>query len=127
MKARHTCGSIGMICILSFAGCSAWGPSTKGDAQFNQSSVEGQSKSLAGVYRDVGSDGSIQPHTDVVGTDCQINGLIILGGPADMPNIKTGQNEIKGSADQTPKVRMGDKTFPAGSENTNSSKGFGKP
>lgn len=128
MKVMDIYKCVGMACsILSFAGCSAWGPSTKGDAQFNQSSVQGQSKSLAGVYRDVGSDGSIQPHSDVLGTDGQINGLIILGGPADMPNIKTGQNEIKGSADQTPKVRMGDKTFPSGSENTDSSKGFGKP
>ena len=69
----------------------------------------------------------IKPHSDLVGTDGRINGLIILGGPADMPNIKTGQNEIKGTANQTPTVKMGDKTFPSGSENTDSSKGFGKP
>ena len=128
MSIRKACICLVMASgIFSFAGCSAWGPSTKGDAQFDQISVEGQSKSLAGVYRDVGSDGSIKPHADLVGTDGRINGLIILGGPADMPNIKTGQNEIKGSADQTPKVRMGDQTFPSGSENTDSSKGFGKP
>jgi hypothetical protein len=79
------------------------------------------------VYGDLGSDGSIKPHSDLVGTEGRVDGLIILGGPVDMPNIKTGENEIKGSADQTPKVRMGDKTFPSGSDNTDSSKGFGKP
>jgi hypothetical protein len=128
MKVKHIYKCLGMACsIVSFAGCSAWGPSTKGEAQFNQNSLEGQSKSLAGVYPDVGSDGSIKPHSDLVGTEGRVDGLIILGGPADMPNIKTGQNELKESANQTPKLRMRDKTFPSGSDNTGSSKGFGKP
>jgi hypothetical protein len=112
--------------IFSFAGCSAWGPSTKGEPE-SLSALESQHKSLAGVYRDVGSDGAIKLHSDLVGTEGRVDGLIILGGPADMPNIKTGQNELKESANQTPKLRMRDKTFPSGSDNTGSSKGFGKP
>ena len=59
MTIHQTCSYLVLVSvILSFAGCSAWGPSTKGAAQFDQGSLEGQSKSLAGVYRDVGSDGS---------------------------------------------------------------------
>ena len=102
--------------MFLFAGCSAWGPSTKGTAQFDSSDVEGQSKSLAGVYQDVQSNGSIKPHLQTAGVEGRVNGLVILGGPADMPNVKTGQNEIKGTADQTPKVRIGDSIFPPKSE-----------
>ena len=128
MNIRHICTYMVMATgMLIFAGCSAWGPSTKGTAQFQSSDVEGQSKSLAGVYQDVQSNGSIKPHLQTSGVEGRINGLVILGGPADMPNIKTGENEIKGTANQKPKVKIGDKTFPSGPDNTDSSKGFGKP
>lgn len=117
MKSRSMCASILMASgMFLFAGCSAWGPSTKGTAQFDSSDVEGQSKSLAGVYQDVQSNGSIKPHLQTAGVEGRVNGLVILGGPADMPNVKTGQNEIKGTADQTPKVRIGDSIFPPKSE-----------
>ena len=117
MDTCRICTSIViMSAILSFAGCSAWGPSTKGEAQFKSGAVEGQSKSLAGVYEDVDSNGSIKPHPETIGVEGRVNGLVILGGPADMPNVKTGQNEIKGTADKTPKMRIGDTTFPPKSE-----------
>ena len=102
--------------LFSIAGCSAWGPSTKGNAQFDSSAVEGQSKSLAGAYKDVGSNGSIQPHPETIGVEGRVNGLLIIGGPADVPNIKTGENEIKGSANQTPKARIGNTTIPSGAD-----------
>ncbi len=102
-------------CMISFPGCSAWGPSIKGTAQFTSNDVEGQSKSLAGVYEDVQPNGSLKPHVQKAGVEGRVNGLIILGGPADMPNIKTGGSEIKGSANETPKVTIGDQTFPSGS------------
>lgn len=87
----------------------------------------GQSKNLAGPYRDVGSDGSIQPHPESVGVEGRgVNGLVILGGPADMPNMKTGENELKGSADRRPKVKIGDTTFPSDSDRRSSSGGVGK-
>jgi hypothetical protein len=114
MKIRHTCACVlAASGILSFAGCSLWGPESRGEAQ-SESTLEGQSKSLAGVYRDIGSDGSIKPHLESVGTDGRIDGLIILGGSADIPDIKTGRSTIKGSMGQTtPKVKMGETTFPS--------------
>ena len=113
MKIWYRCAYLGMACsILSFGGCSAWGPSLKGEPE-SLSALENQHKSLAGVYGDVRSDGSIKPHPQTVGVEGRVDGLVILGGPADMPNIKTGQNEITGAADQTPEVRIGDTTYPS--------------
>lgn len=118
MTIRQTCVYVLMASgMITFAGCSAWGPSTKGEAQLDNSAVEGQSKSLAGVYKDVDSNGSIKPHPLEVGTDGRTDGVITLGGPAEVPNIKTGKIEQKGgTGDKTPKVRMGDQTFPSGSD-----------
>ena len=78
--------------------------------------MDGQSKSLAGAYQDVQSNGSLKPHIQKAGVEGRVTGLVILSGPADMPNIKTGENEIKGSANQTPKVTIGDQTFPSDSK-----------
>ena len=127
MTIRHTC--VGLVLasgMFSFAGCSAWGPDSRSETQVDASSVEGQTKSLAGLYRDVGSDGSIQPHPQTVGVEGRVNGLVILGGPADVPNMKTGENEIKGSADKTPKMRIGDTTYPSDSDRRNSPGGVAK-
>lgn len=121
MTIRHTC--VGLVLasgVLAFSGCSAWGPESRSESHFDASSVEGQSNSLAGLYRDIGSDGSIQPHPESVGVEGQVNGLVILGGPADIPNMKTGKNEIKGSADKTPKLRIGDITYPSDSDRRSS-------
>ena len=97
--------------LFSFGGCSAWGPSSKGETQFENSAVEGQSKSLAGMYEDVDSNGSIKSHPLEVGTGGRTDGVVIGGGPVDMPNIRTGQMEIKGTANQTPKLKIGEKTM----------------
>jgi len=100
--------------ILFNAGCSLMIDQPKGDTP-SESTLKGQSQSLAGVYTDLGSDGSIQPHSQSVGQGGRINGLIILGEPANMPDMKTGKTTIKGSTDTTPTVRMGETTFGSGS------------
>jgi hypothetical protein len=116
MTIRQTCAYVLMASgMIAFAGCSAWGPSTKGEAQLDNRAVEGQSKSLAGVYEDVDSNGSIKSHPLEVGTEGQNNGVEIGGGPVDMPNIRTGQIETKGSANQTPRLKIGEKTMTPGS------------
>ena len=117
MTIRHTC--VGLVLasgMFSFAGCSAWGPSTKGEAQFDSSTVEGQSKSLAGVYEDVGLNGSIKPHPLEVGTEGRNKGVDIGGGPVDMSDMRMSQNEIKVFTNQPPRLKSGEKTFPSGSD-----------
>ncbi|MBS0167987.1 MAG: hypothetical protein JSR29_18010 [Nitrospira sp.] len=47
--------------IFLFVGCSAWDGGYKGGTQL-ESTQDMHSKSLAGAYRDVGSDGSIKSH-----------------------------------------------------------------
>ena len=91
--------------MLSFAGCSLWGPNSKGKAQFESTELS-PSMSLAGAYSDIGSDGSIKPHpesTYQMNQDSQgrATGVIILGGPADMPNMRTGNSTIKGATGGT--------------------------
>ncbi|MGC4098595.1 MAG: hypothetical protein QM706_15895 [Nitrospira sp.] len=117
MTIRQTCAYVLMASgMMAFAGCSAWGPSSKGEAQLERSAVEGQSKSLAGVYEDVDLNGSIKSHPLEVGTGGRTDGVVIGGGPVDMPNIRTGQMETKGTANQTPKLKIGEKTMTPGSD-----------
>jgi hypothetical protein len=106
MKIRSTCACILMTnVILSVGGCSLWGPGSRGDAQ-SDSTSEGQSKSHAGEYRDIGSDGSIKPHPE---RSYQVTELppnrtgdvIILGGPMPMPDLETGKTTTKGSSEGT--------------------------
>ena len=86
--------------ILSVGGCSLWGPGSRGDAQ-SDSTSEGQSKSHAGEYRDIGSDGSIKPHPE---RSYQVTELppnrtgdvIILGGPMAYARFRNGQDNDKG-------------------------------
>ncbi|UVT20246.1 MAG: hypothetical protein H8K03_21170 [Nitrospira sp.] len=115
MTIRHMGASIVMMSVILFnTGCSLMIDPPKGDTPA-ESTLKSESKSLAGVYADLGSDGSIQPHSESVGQGGRINGLIILGGPADMPDMKTGKTTIKGSTDTTPTVKMGETTFSSGS------------
>ena len=106
MKVRHTCTCMLMTSvILSLAACSLSGPGSRGDVQ-SDNTVEGQSKSRAGMYRDIGSDGSIKPHPEpsYQGTESLLNGtgdVIILGGPMPIPNLETGKTTIKGSSGGT--------------------------
>ena len=88
--------------MLSFAGCSLWGPNSKGKAQFESTEMS-PSMSLAGAYSDLGSDGSIKPHPESTnqGSQGRSTGVMILGGPADMPNMRTGNSTIKGATGGT--------------------------
>ena len=99
MSIRQTCGSVVISSVLlSFVGCSLWGPGSSGEAQSERS----PSTSLAGAYSDVGSNGSIQPHPEASypmthRPKGRTDGEIILGGPAPMPDLSTGKTIIKGS------------------------------
>jgi hypothetical protein len=91
--------------MLSSAGCSLWGPNSKGEAQF-ESTEMGPSMSLAGAYSDIGSDGSIKPHPKSTGETPepkggQVNGVIQLNMPVDMPDIRTGNSRVKGATGGT--------------------------
>ena len=116
MTTRHTCAYLLMVSgMLLFPGCSAWGPNSREGPQFESGTFDGQRKSLAGVYRDIGADGSIKAHPEFRGTEGQADGLIQIGGAADIPNIKKGTMETKGSMGTSkPTMRMGEKTFPSG-------------
>jgi len=65
MKITNTCLSMVLMAsgILSFAGCSLGGPESKEEAQFDRTEVS-PPQSLAGMYSDLGSDGSITPHPE---------------------------------------------------------------
>ncbi len=99
MSIRQTCGSVVMVSVLlSFTGCSLWGPESRGDAPFERN----PSTSLAGTYSDVGSDGSIKPHPEstheLTGKSGNRSGdAIILGGSAPVPDLQTGKTSIKGT------------------------------
>jgi len=107
MRITNTCVSIWLTAsgILSFAGCSLWGPESKGEAQFD-STAGSPSKSLAGMYSDLGSNGSIKPHPESTykmnqESQGRSSGVVILGGPADMPDMRTGDTTIKGTTGGT--------------------------
>ncbi|UVT20332.1 MAG: hypothetical protein H8K03_21615 [Nitrospira sp.] len=106
--------------ILLTMGCSLMIDQPNGDIP-SERELRSESKSLAGVYTDVDSNGTIKPHAETVGEGGTINGLIILGGPSDMPDIKAGGMKLKTPKETTPSVRMGDTTFSSES----SSKGTG--
>jgi hypothetical protein len=89
---------IGQICayvvmlsgILLVAGCALMNYEPRDGAQ-SDSGLEGQSKTLAGSYKDVGSNGSIKPHPESSDKEPQsrTTGAIILGGPAEIPDMTT--------------------------------------
>lgn len=102
--------------LFIFCGCSLMVDEPKTGAQFERMSVS-ETKSIAGIYPDVGTDGSIKPHPKSSGVGGRISGVIMLGGPAEVPDMKAGRITIKGSmGDKTPTVRMGETTFPSGSD-----------
>ena len=127
MTHQHACISLCMATSLLFnAGCSLMIDQPKGEPQFPGAL---ESKRLAGAYADHGSDGSIKPHTLVVGTAGRSDGHIILGGMLDVLDIRTGAIKRQGTAaEPTPKVRIGDTAFPAefGSSRLNTSESDGK-
>lgn len=114
MKNWHTYISMCLASNILFGvGCSLMIDQPKGEPH-SLRALESQSKSLAGVYADHGSDGSIKPHTQIMGTAGRSDGQIIIGGMLDVLDIKTGTTKSKGTmGETTPKVRIGDRTFPA--------------
>ena len=96
MIIRQTCVYMVMVSgILLFAGCSFLADKPQGEAQLDSTTLGTQSKSLAGSYRDIGSDGSIKPHPQPPykmnqEPQTRTDGEITLGGPVDMPNMRTG-------------------------------------
>jgi hypothetical protein len=95
MIIRQTCVYLVMVSgILLFAGCAFRADEPQGGAQFD-STLGSQSKSLAGSYGDIGSDGSIKPHPESSYKMSQepqsrTDGAITLGGPAAIPDLRTG-------------------------------------
>jgi hypothetical protein len=101
MIIRQTCVYMVMVSgILLFAGCAFLADRPQGEAQLDSTTLGTQSKSLAGSYRDVGSDGSIKPHPRPSYNmsqepDSRTGGAITLGAPVDMPNMR--MDTMKGS------------------------------
>ena len=101
MIIRQTCVYMVMVSgILLFAGCAFLADRPQGEAQLDSTTLATQSKSLAGSYRDVGSDGSIKPHPQPSykmsqEPESRTDGSITLGAPVDMPNMR--MDPIKGS------------------------------
>lgn len=99
---RLTCVYMVMVSgILPLAGCYIMADRPQGEARPDSGTLGSQSKSLAGVYRDIGSDGSIKPHPQPSYNMSQepqtrTDGVITLGAPVDMPSIK---DLIKGETD----------------------------
>jgi hypothetical protein len=64
MIIRQTCVYVVMVSgILLFAGCAFVNYEPHDGTQFD-SALESQSKTLAGSYKDIGSNGSIKPHPE---------------------------------------------------------------
>ncbi len=103
MRCRQTSDYMVMASgILLLAGCSFLADEPKGGVPVD-STLENQSKSLTGSYRDMGPDGSIKPHPEPSYTARQepqgrTTGVIILGGSAAMPELKMDMTPMKGSA-----------------------------
>jgi len=79
--------------ILFFAGCAFKNYAPHEEAQFDRT----PGTSLAGSYKDIGSDGSIKPHpaTSYKIRQEPTDSAIILGGPTDLPDLKTGTIQKK--------------------------------
>ena len=90
MIIRPTCVYVVMLSVLLFAGCALMNYEPRDGAQ-SDTALEGQSKTLAGSYKDIGSNGSIKPHPESSDKEPQgrTTGAIILGGPAEMPDMTT--------------------------------------
>ena len=64
MIIRQTCAYMVMVSgILLFAGCAFVNYGAHDEAQFD-SALQSQSTTLAGSYKDIGSNGSIEPHPE---------------------------------------------------------------
>lgn len=103
---QHTYTYLAAGMIMLFTGCSLWTGAPHKEVQF-ESTPDYSSKSLAGSYLDVGSDGSIKPRSESSGMPPQrpqggeTTGVITLGGPAPIPDLRTGEMVIKGGSKST--------------------------
>lgn len=119
MIMRHTCAYYMLMAsgIPLFAGCSFLADKPQGETQLDSTTFATQSKSLAGSYRDLGSDGSIKPHPYASYNMSQEpqpqTSEITLGAPVEMPNMRMG----------TIKSETGGTTPRSGSGSTGSSGG----
>lgn len=101
MIIRQTCVYVVLVSgILLFAGCAFLADRPQGEAQSDSTTLATQSKSLAGSYRDIGSDGSIKPHPAPSYNmsqepESRTDGTITLSAPVDMPNMR--MDTFKGS------------------------------
>lgn len=94
---RQTCiHLVTVAAMFSVVGCSAWDGGYRGGVPPHVSDMH--SRSITGIYQNLGSDGSIQPHPVTLGTGGQVTGVIKAGGPFPMPDIKTGQMVIRGGS-----------------------------
>lgn len=91
--------SLALFAIFFFVGCSAWDGGYKGGAPPNVEDMQG--KSITGVYRDLGLDGSIKFHPVRMGIGGQTTGIIKVGGPAPIPDLRTGEMVIKGGSNNS--------------------------
>jgi hypothetical protein len=93
MIIRHTSFSVMIVSgMLLFGGCAFVHHEPRNNAPIDRS----QSTTLAGSYKDIGSDGSIKPHPDSSyemsrDPQRQTTGSIILGGEEkELPDLRTG-------------------------------------
>ena len=108
MIIQHACVYMVLVSgILLFAGCAFKNYAPREGPQFDGT----PGTSLAGSYKDIGSNGSIKPHpapSYKISQEPQTDGAITLGGPVDMPDLKSGT--IK----KTPPSRTDPASDPAG-------------
>jgi hypothetical protein len=94
MIIRQTCVYMVIVSgILLFTGCAVLADRPQGEAQLDSSTLGTQSKTIAGVYRDIGSDGSIKPHPQPSYNmsqepESRTEGTITVGGPVDVSPLK---------------------------------------
>lgn len=86
--------------LFFLVGCSAWNGGYTGAAPLRGADM--QSKSLAGKYRDLATDGSIKSHPVAMGKGGQATGTVTVGGPAPIPDLRKGEMVIKGGSGATP-------------------------
>jgi hypothetical protein len=95
MIIRQTCVHIAMMSgILLLVGCVFLGNEYEPQGVQFESAPE---KALAGSYSDIGSNGSIKPHPESLyklsqeqqEPQSQTTGEIILGGPAEIPDMSS--------------------------------------
>lgn len=103
MTMRQTCGYMGVAtAVFLLVGCSAWSGRHDTGPPI-ESTQDMRSKSIAGVYVDVGPDGDIKPHpttSDKVFPDPRsrrTGGTITLGGQMPISDPGTGKMETPNS------------------------------